>query len=121
MIKNVFIIIFYNFYFLFTCRIGTPTIATNSSSSRLDVEIVDTNVPRTLDIGEGTSNPIYDELLPYWLGFPTLNALGKMRNGPREGIFDGNTWVSKGMSEKEALYCNLVLSLCGIKILASHT
>ena len=70
----------------------------------------DTIVPRILDIGEGTSSPIYDELLPYWLGFPTLNALDKMRNDPREGIFDENAWISRGMSEKEALECCIAIS-----------
>ena len=67
-------------------------------------------VPRRLNMNDkGTK--VYDvPLLPYWLGFSTLNALGKSREAPKEPSFSLDNPIAKDMNPSEASECVTTIS-----------
>ena len=70
-------------------------------------------IPRCLNMNESklSSTEAYDvPLLPYWLSFATLNALGKSREAPKEPVFVLNEGTAKNMIPSEASECVSAIS-----------
>ena len=90
-------------------RHSTTTNISNSSSSRVDSDDdVQALVPKKLNmnIGDTSQMNVFDvPILPYWLGFATLNALGQSRESPKEAPFVASEWIAKGMKVYEAAEC----------------
>ena len=56
--------------------------------------------------GELNSTKVYDvPLLPYWLGFATLNALEKIREALKKPVFVLNEGIANNMMPSEAFEC----------------
>ena len=90
-------------------RHSTTTNISNSSSSKADSDDdVQVLVPKKLNMNMDETNQmnVFDvPILPYWLGFATLNALGQSRESPKEAPFVASEWIAKGMKVDEAAEC----------------
>ena len=62
-------------------------------------------VPRRLNMDGNTTKEYDVPPLPYWLGFSTLNALGKSREAPKELSFSLDNPIAKDMKPSEASKC----------------